>query len=295
MSKKIIYWLGAVDGTNSFEMSKEGLVAYSHISKIYNKFISNLSYQKIYSHGPGLTDFEAYSNSKLIIREIMADLKKFLTKNKIKLRDRTVKICLIGYSRGAVICIDLVKKIYDQLNIKTHFLGLLDPVDRSPRLSGVIYDHAVNHVFIARRSMATSRTWMSYAGVVRNKNGSMFLENPLIYKRKYKIKYYETTHGGMGGFETYAAKTIIQKWIDLGVDGAASPTLRVEKVVGKDITGVSKTRVNVFVKNYGYSIEKYHEQRIIIRNEKEEISRSQSQSALDDLLNAAKQVNIPLT
>lgn len=224
MSKKVIYWLGAVDGTSSQKHTMEDASLRTHIMKIWQKFDNVFPQQKYYSHGPnviGVTSridlyrdgFKDGGSSKSVFNDVFNAFKRFLKKIKFHTDEGTVnteievRVCLIGFSRGAVICMDLVKRIYDKFKIKTYFLGLLDPVQRDFTLNGEIFYSYIDNHFITRRNLNTDRQWMGWAGLHKSTISPGLLINLVpvgfLYAKEFlKGKIYNTTHGGMGGYFT---------------------------------------------------------------------------------------------
>lgn len=294
--KKCTYWLIVVGGTSSINYRER---LNSHVNKFYKKFELQGGNQKAILDGPKNHRLEGIKNGntgEAILRDASAFVGIFEKRSKSKItvnksgdsfiNGHPLRICFVGYSRGATICMDASYDLFKKRKIKTHFLGLLDPVKRDPNLRGEIILEGITRLHIARRKPGFSRTWFGYAGRTFSLPNSSFLSVaineslPLILPES-RGELYDTSHGGMGGAEEYIPMSRFDKNINPNHDGTCSPTLRTVRLEGND-----KFLVTRWGKQY------YSEEYQIIANPKEKICRTESQRVYDDLVVAAKKAGL---
>ena len=213
------YILGAIDGTGSRVWRKpDG--SNSHTFLFEQDFITQGGY-KDYWHGPGGREVDTYAGIDLgeaaglgsaeIIQKVRGFIikniyqitglrlyKRFLSLSKKKqryLREVTedeVRICLVGHSRGAYLCI-LIAQL---LSLPVYYMALYDAVDRHNTPDELNTEKIINvdHVSHALRDPAANSRSGPFPALDFSNTGLQIAKGKVMNK-----KFFYTTHGGVGG------------------------------------------------------------------------------------------------
>lgn len=197
------YILAAIDGTGSHEW-RQANGSNSHTFKFFRDF-DPAGGGKAYWNGPGEefggevagTGSGAIINGAVAFVEqslstiIGTGVTKFFKRNVmfgireraefLKEFEKTVRICLVGHSRGGLIAINVANR----LPVPVHFLGLYDAVDMHTVLDGDTITNARTTYHAMRDPTIGSRS--SWGNCGRSSTGIYF------------EKFFRTSHGGIGG------------------------------------------------------------------------------------------------
>ena len=171
------YILVAIDGTWSIEFQKENPAKDSFVKRFYKEF-NPMGGDKLFLHGPnGLTGGVLGLDGAPRISMAKSFIAGALRYNS------DARICLVGWSRGAHIAIQLAKQIR-----RVYFMGLFDAVDRTPFHDSDTISN-VDHAYHAMRD-----TFFDYGiNSLFGSTGSSSVTG--LYSETFK-----TTHAGVGGF-----------------------------------------------------------------------------------------------
>lgn len=119
-----------------------------------------------------------------------------------------VWIVLVGHSRGAIATTELAKMLAPL--VKVFFMGMYDAVDREPCLDS---SHIQNVQFTchARRN----------ASEMNSRNS--FSNTATVSTESYVERYFDTSHGGMGGDINTKSTGAFNKYLNMGVDTTCVP------------------------------------------------------------------------
>ncbi|MBP6574017.1 MAG: hypothetical protein KA230_06195 [Flavobacteriales bacterium] len=201
----------AIDGTDSEDIQRR-LIRTTHVKQFYDEFSAEPGL-KCYLHGPRGA-FNADGTSAILRGGIdMARSMHVMASNRGN--GDEIKLCLIGWSRGAMIAINIARHLSG--SIPVHFMALLDTVDMYIGMSVGNIENTANVVHAKRHGWIGSR-WFSMAEdhtpdiAERTSRGGRQYRSPrtLNYDHRfdyqfspgtanYYQRYFLTTHGGMGG------------------------------------------------------------------------------------------------
>lgn len=219
--KSTHYLLYAVDGTGSKEW-RPAPSGYSHTYQFYTKFNPVSVEKPTFKDGPGTfgTDVDNLiaDGMKWIKSRVKSQKAKgasfrpqVLATSTLVQPEYDVEIVLVGHSRGATIVGDMARKIGSELEIGVLFLGLFDAVDRSWNSEGGTVENVEMTAHALRNpSMPSER------GSSRPTFGNTYLSSMSHYRQRY----FNTSHGGVGG----SPVTEYSKVAITGDDSCAGPS-----------------------------------------------------------------------
>lgn len=230
------YLLYAVDGTGSAEW-RPAPSGYSHTYEFHRRFNPTRG-NKVFKDGPDSIGSDVGNLIEDGMRWIKAQIKVAKASGLKEFRPEVqacaslvkpryeVEIVLVGHSRGATIVGDMARKIGKELHIGVLFLGLFDAVDRSWNSEGGTVENVELTAHAVRNpSMPSER------GPSRSTFGNTYLSSMSLYRQRY----FNTSHGGVGGSAVteYAKVAITGDYSCAGPSRSELLTLELEKKAAK--------------------------------------------------------------